>query len=123
VNARVEGNSIVIDIPGDVMFDAGKSTLRSEAKKTLDQVAKSVKSSYPGKKLSIEGFTDTDPIKKSPFKDNWELAYERARAVGKYLESKGFSESQFRYVSYGPTEPKSSKKQSRRVELAIVDAN
>lgn len=122
VTAHVEGNSVVLDIPGDVLFDSGKATLKTDAKKTLDQLAKSVKASYPGKKLSVEGFTDTDPIKKSQWKDNWELAYERARAVGKYLTGKGFSDSQFRYVSYGDTDPKKSKKQSRRVEIAIVDA-
>ncbi|MDZ4831945.1 MAG: OmpA family protein [Phycisphaerae bacterium] len=125
VTARVEGNSIVLDIPGDVLFDAGKATLKSDAKKTLDQVAKSVKASYPGKKLSVEGFTDADPISKSKknFADNWELGYERARAVGKYLVGKGFTESQFRYVTYGATEPKTSKKSSRRVEISIVDAS
>ncbi len=122
VTARVEGNSVIVDIPGDVLFDSGKATLRTDAKKTLDGVAKSVKASYPGKAISVEGFTDADPIKKSKWADNWELGYERARAVGKFLVTKGFADSQFRYVSYGPTEPKSSKKQSRRVELAIVDA-
>ncbi|MBL9149956.1 MAG: OmpA family protein [Phycisphaerae bacterium] len=122
VTARVEGTTVILDIPGEVLFDSGKATLRTDAKKTLDAVAKSVKNAYPGKRLSVEGFTDTDPIKKSKWADNWELAYERARAVGKYLSTKGFSENQFRYVSYGPSEPRSSKKESRRVELAIVEA-
>lgn len=121
VTARIEGNAVVLDIPGDVLFDSGKATLRTEAKKTLDQLAKSVKAQYPGKRISVEGFTDVDPIKKSKWSDNWELGYERARAVGKYLVTKGFAESQFRYVSYGATEPKTSKKESRRVELAIVN--
>jgi chemotaxis protein MotB len=122
VTARAEGNNVIIDVPGDVLFDSGKAVLKNDAKKTLDAVAKSIKNSYPGKRISVEGFTDVDPIKKSKWSDNWELAYERARAVGKYLVTKGFSESQFRYVSYGATDPKSSKKESRRVELAIVDA-
>lgn len=122
VTARVEGTSVIIDVPGDVLFDSGKAVLKNDAKKTLDAVAKSIKASYAGKKISVEGFTDADPIKKSKWSDNWELGYERARAVGKYLATKGFSESQFRFVSYGATEPKSSKKESRRVELAIIDA-
>ena len=122
VTARIEGNAVVLDIPGDVLFDSGKATLKNDAKKTLDQLAKAVKAQYAGKRISVEGFTDTDPIKKSKWSDNWELGYERARAVGKYLVTKGFSDSQFRYVSYGPSEPKNSKKDSRRVELAIVDA-
>lgn len=122
VTARVEGTSVIIDVPGDVLFDSGKAVLKNDSKKTLDAVAKSIKASYPGKKISVEGFTDADPIKKSKWSDNWELGYERARAVGKYLATKGFSESQFRFVSYGATEPKTSKKESRRVELAIIDA-
>ncbi len=122
VGARVEGSSVILDIPGDILFDSGKATLKNDAKKTLDGVAKSIKDSYPGKRISVEGFTDSDPIKKSKWSDNWELGYERARAVGKYLSTKGFSESQFRYVSYGPTEPKGSKKESRRVEISIIDA-
>ncbi len=122
VTARAEGNTVIIDVLGDVLFDSGKAVLKTDAKKTLDAVAKSIKNSYPSKRISVEGFTDVDPIKKSKWADNWELAYERARAVGKYLGTKGFSDSQFRYVSYGATDPKNSKKESRRVELAIVDA-
>jgi chemotaxis protein MotB len=122
VTARAEGNTVIIDVPGDVLFDSGKAVIKNDAKKTLDAVAKSIKASYPGKRISVEGFTDVDPIKKSKWADNWELGYERARAVGKFLVSKGFSESQFRYVSYGATDPKGSKKESRRVELSIVDA-
>jgi flagellar motor protein MotB len=122
VTARVEGTSVIVDIPGDILFDSGKATLRTEARRTLDAVAKSIKDQYPSKRISVEGFTDTDPIRKSKWADNWELAYERARAVGKYLKDRGFNESQFRYVSYGPTDPKGTKKASRRVELSILDA-
>lgn len=121
MNARVEGNAVIIDISGDILFSSGQATLRNDSKKSLDQLARVLKEQYPGRRISVEGFTDTDPIKKSKWSDNWQLAYERARAVGKYLTSKGFSDSQFRYVSYGPSEPRPSKQASRRVELAIVD--
>lgn len=121
MGARLEGNAVIIDISGDILFASGQATLKNESKKSLDQLARVLKEQYPGKRISVEGFTDTDPIKRSKWSDNWHLAFERARAVGKYLTSKGFSESQFRYVSYGETSPKPSKQASRRVELAIVD--
>lgn len=123
MGARLEGNAVIIDIAGDILFASGQATLKNDSKKSLDQLARVLKEQYPGKRISVEGFTDTDPIKRSKWSDNWHLAFERARAVGKYLTTKGFSESQFRYVSYGATSPKPSKQASRRVELAIVDAD
>jgi len=122
VTCRVEGNDLIIDVPGDVLFDSGKATLKSNAKATLDSIASSIRKQYAGSNLRVQGFTDTDPIKKSQWSDNWELAFARARSVGKYLEGKGFTDDSFAYVSYGDTKPRSTKAQSRRVEIAVVEA-
>jgi chemotaxis protein MotB len=122
VTCRVEGNDLIIDVPGDVLFDSGKATLKANAKTTLDKIAAAIRKQYPSSGLRVQGFTDTDPIKKSQWADNWELAFARARSVGKYLEGKGFSNDDFAYVSFGDTKPRSTKAQSRRVEIAVVEA-
>ena len=122
VTCRVEGNDLIIDVPGDVLFDSGKATLKANAKTTLDKIAASIRKQYPSSGLRVQGFTDTDPIKKSQWSDNWELAFARARSVGKYLEGKGFPNDDFAYVSFGDTKPRSTKAQSRRVEIAVVEA-
>jgi len=122
VTCRIEGNDVIIDVPGDVLFDSGKAALKSNAKTTLDRIAASIRKQYPGTALRVQGFTDTDPIRKSQWSDNWELAFARARSVGKYLETKGFPNDRFAYVSFGDTKPRSSKAQSRRVEIAVVEA-
>lgn len=111
---------IVLDIAGDVLFDSGSATLKSTAKKTLDQVATVIKGRYGSNEISVDGHTDTDPIRKSGWKTNERLSAERAMAVEQYLASRGISESQMRAVAYGPSKPKSSKKDSRRVEIVIL---
>ena len=73
------------------------------------------------------GHTDSDPIKKSPFKDNWELGAERAAEVVRYLSGKHTIErSRFEASSRGATAPiadnktSDGKKRNRRVEIVVL---
>ncbi len=121
VTAENRNGTIVLTIEGDVLFDAGKATLRTDAKKTLDKVTSEIKKKYPDSALRLAGFTDSDPIKKSGFKTNYHLGFERAFNVGQYVVTKGVDSSKIEYSSFGPEMAKSSKKESRRVEIAIVN--
>ena len=89
---------------------------------TLDTLMRTITKTYPNKKLRLEGFTDSDPIKKSGFKSNYHLAFERAYTVGQYMETKGFKGDEISYASFGAQEPRGSKAKSRRVEIAVVEA-
>jgi outer membrane protein OmpA-like peptidoglycan-associated protein len=111
---------VTASIEGDVLFDSGKTTLKSSAKKSLDNVAGVINGQYGGKTLRVSGYTDTDPIKKSGYKSNYHLGFERAYAVREYLISKGVSAKHISLASYGPDVPKSSKPQSRRVEVSVI---
>jgi chemotaxis protein MotB len=121
VTANVQNGVLTLTIEGDVLFDSGKASLKPDAKKTLDKVTSEIKKKYPEKRLRLAGFTDTDPIKKSGFKTNYHLGFERAFSVGEYMSGKGIANSKIEYSSFGPDMPKSSKKESRRVEIAIVN--
>jgi flagellar motor protein MotB len=121
VTAENRNGTIVLTIEGDVLFDSGKATLKTDAKKTLDKVVSEIKKKYPGNQLRLAGFTDTDPIKKSGFKTNYHLGFERAFNVGEYVVTKGLERSKIEYSSFGPEMPKATKKASRRVEIAIVN--
>lgn len=111
---------VTASIQGDVLFDSGKTTLRSTAKKSLDSVASILKGEYSGKSIRVSGFTDTDPIKRSGYKSNYHLGFERAYAVREYLVSKGIEQKRISLASYGPDAPKGSKPQSRRVEVVVL---
>lgn len=114
------GGEMIVRIDGDVLFDSGRTSLKPAAKKTLKQISDEVRRSYPNAKLRVTGFTDTDPIKKSGFKSNYHLGFERAFAVGAFLDSQGFSSDDISYATFGPDSPLGSKSKSRRVEVSIV---
>jgi chemotaxis protein MotB len=112
--------TITVNLPGDVLFDSGKSDLKASAKTTLDKVVKAIKKDYSGKKIMVDGYTDTDPITrtKDKWEDNLDLSAARARTVAKYLASEGISTAHPR--AFGDTSPRGSKPQSRRVEIVVA---
>jgi len=120
VKGSVGAGEVTAAVEGDMLFDSGKTTLKASAKKSLDQVAGVLNSTYGGKDIRVAGHTDTDPIRKSGFKSNYHLAFERAFAVRDYLASKGVAGNRIYLASYGPDVPRGNKQQSRRVEVVVV---
>lgn len=118
------GSDLVVQVAGDVLFDAGSITLKSTAKRTLDRVARVILDRYTSNQIRVEGYTDSDPIKKSKklYESNEELSAKRALAVEKYLVSRGVSSAMIYAAAFGPADPKSTKKASRRVEIVILGA-
>lgn len=123
---RGAGGEITVRVPGDVLFSSGKVDLKSSAKSTLAQVARVLKSDYDGKEVRVEGHTDSDPIRKSKWKDNLELSSQRAMAVARYLASQGVDDERLAAVGRGEHHPRASnrsaagKAQNRRVEIVVV---
>ena len=117
----VAAGTMTVRVPGDVLFDAGKATVRTQAKTTLDKVAAALKKDYAGKQIRVEGHTDSDPIKLSQWKNNQELSVARADAVKQYLVSKGVDAGMIKTQGFGADKPKSNDKaQNRRVEIVVV---
>ncbi|MCL4220721.1 MAG: OmpA family protein [Phycisphaerales bacterium] len=111
---------VVISIAGDVLFRSGQVTISDEGRRALDRVASQLNSQYAGRTIRVEGYTDSDPIRKSNWKSNEHLSAERALAVEKYLVSKGVSNDRIYSAAFGPSKPKSTKAASRRVEIVIL---
>src|SRR5439155_6198907 len=57
-----KAGTMTVNLPGDVLFDAGKATLKDSAKTTLNKVVAALKKDYANKKVLVEGHTDNDPI-------------------------------------------------------------
>ena len=114
---------VVMELPGDTLFDSGKATIKPSARKTLDTVVARIKKDYNGRMLRIEGYTDPTPVKSSGWDDNWDLGFVRARAVQKYLISKGIPEHDTYAASFGSTHLRSTKTYSsdRRVDIVVVE--
>lgn len=114
------GGEIVVGVAGDVLFASGQATLRSQAKASLDQIVNVIQTQYGGNMIRVEGHTDSDPIKRSGWKTNERLGAERAMAVEAYLVSKGVNNDQVYSATFGPSRPRGSKQDSRRVEIVIL---
>lgn len=114
---------IIVGVAGDVLFSSGKATLRNSAKSSLDQIVGVINRQYAGKRIRIEGHTDSDPIKKSGWKTNERLGAERAMAVEAYLVSKGIDNDRTYSATFGSSRPKGTKQDSRRVEIVILAGN
>jgi flagellar motor protein MotB len=117
----VVAGTMTVRVPGDVLFDPGRATVRDQAKGTLDKVAAALKKDYAGKQIRVEGHTDSDPIKVSRWKSNQELSEARADAVKKYLVSKGVDANVITIQGLGSSRPKSNDKAAnRRVEIVVL---
>lgn len=111
---------IVVEVAGDVLFASGKVTLKDDSKRALDQIAQNILRNYPNAQIRIAGHTDSDPIRKSGWKTNERLGAERALAVEEYLAARGLSKDLMYVASFGPAKARSSKAESRRVEIIIL---
>jgi flagellar motor protein MotB len=113
---------LTVTLQSDILFAPGSADIRPEAKPSLDKVAAAVKKDYSGKKIRVQGHTDKDPIVHSTDKwiDNMDLSQNRAGAVARYLMLKGVDMKSIVTVGFGDTKPKTTKAQSRRVEIVVV---
>lgn len=81
---QVEDQSIVIDLPADILFDFDKATLRPDAEQSLRKAAELL-GSYPTAPVKVNGHTDgkgTDAY-------NDPLSLRRAQAVATWLKRNG----------------------------------
>jgi chemotaxis protein MotB len=117
--------TITVRLPDTILFDSGKATLKSGTIKELDHIIAVLKEKYPGKDVDVVGHTDTDPIKKSPWKDNWELSAQRALSVARYMTDHGVSDKLVEASGCGAFRPVASnstaagKAKNRRVEIVV----
>lgn len=119
----------MIAIDDSVLFDPGKASLRGDAGKTVSRIVSELNGRYSGKDILVYGHTDDTPIKKSGWKDNYELSAQRALAVVRKLKSQGVSPQRLVACGCGehrPRVPNSSagnRKRNRRVEIFALDAD
>jgi len=127
VSLKMMEKGLVITVVGDLLFDSGKSKIRSEAYPLLDKVSGILKDNMAQFNVGIEGHTDNVPIKLSGWKSNWELSTARALSVLHYLvNDQGISPERLSAIGYGEYRPVDSnetadgRKQNRRVEIVIL---
>ena len=138
----VRNNRMVIQLPGDILFDSGKDELKKSGKDVLMQVADVIRNDKDlnARNFQVAGHTDNAKYPAGgPFKDNWGLSLARARQVLLFLvapkdEKKAdksggaLNPQHWAPAGYGETDPQAGSVEAqkpdemaknRRVELVI----
>jgi chemotaxis protein MotB len=117
--------TVTVTLPNAILFSPGKAALKKATHTELDHIADVLKSKYGGIRVSVVGHTDSDPIKKSKWADNWELSAQRSLSVLRYLIKRGIPEDLIEAAGRGAGQPvadnssSSGKAQNRRVEVVV----
>ena len=128
LKVEVRNNRMLIQLPGDILFDSGKDKLREEGEKILLQVAEVVRTDADlnKRRFQVAGHTDAKPLVGGQFKDNWGLSAMRARSVLLQLTGKGgLNPALWSAAGYADTDPVASndsddgRQKNRRVELVV----
>ena len=105
---------------GDVLFDTGKSDLRSEAREALAKLS-GIVLNYPSLRLGIEGHTDST----GSANFNQALSENRASAVRDYLIGQGIDTKSLEAQGFGMDHPVADnttaqgRQKNRRVEIIV----
>lgn len=111
-------NRLKLDVPSDISFDVGRSTVKGDFALVLDQFAAGL-TKNPNSTVHIVGHTDatgSDAINKP-------LSLDRANSTRDYLIAKGVSSTRFHTEGRGSREPVADntsvagRAQNRRVEI------
>ncbi len=117
----------MIAIESGVLFASGKVKMRSDAQRTLDGIVSTLQGEYDSQEIFVVGHTDDRPIKKSGWKDNWQLSTERSLAVVRYLADHGVSRDRLVACGAGEYRPiasndsRTNRATNRRVEIFAMD--
>lgn len=123
-----DDGAVVVDLPGDVLFDFDKSDLRADALPVLDRVV-ALLAAFPARSAVIGGHTDA----KGGDAYNEALSQRRAESVRRYLAERDAAAHARRYDVHGygerrPVAPNAhpdgsddpaGRQKNRRVEIVL----
>jgi len=121
----MEDKAVRIVLPADLLFDTGRSELKSQAENSLREIAARIRQT--DQVINVVGHTDDVPIHSEQFATNWELSAIRACTVTRFLiEQMGIPAERF-YISgysyFQPIKPNidlKNRAENRRVEIILT---
>jgi len=134
LKVEIRHNRMVIRLPGDVLFDSGKTDLKKEGKEVVAKVAEVIRkdAGLSARYFQVAGHTDNKPLAGGKYGDNWGLSAMRAREVLLQMVKPtaggggGLDQNKLHAAGFGETDPVATngtddgRKQNRRVELVVL---
>ncbi|GEO12274.1 OmpA family protein [Segetibacter aerophilus] len=125
INVRGNNNYGIYGVGENILFDKGKSDIRSAAEQNLQQISASIAKRYSGGEVRIYGYTDATGDAAA----NKQLAEQRAASVRSWLVKNGkVDEGRISLHPIGEAQPVASnatsegRQQNRRVEIVAKGA-
>ncbi len=121
VSVTRKGDQIVLNMPGNITFESGKSNLNPSFISVLDSVAEVLKE-YKDTAIEVSGHTDN----KGKSEANQVLSKQRADVVAAQFRAKGVAGARINAVGYGQSQPiadnttEEGRGQNRRVEVLLT---
>ena len=121
VSVTRDGDNLILNMPGNVTFDSGKSDLKPNFGKVLDGVAL-VLAKYEKTMIEIAGHTDS----RGSDELNQKLSEDRAQSVASALVSRSVQEVRLDPIGFGEAYPVADnataqgRAANRRVELTLL---
>lgn len=103
VNVKNHDFWIELEMNSELLFMSGEAEISKRAIPIIKKVAELVRD-MPNM-ISVEGYTDNQPINTVAFKSNWNLASARATSVVKQLVDENINPARLSAVGYGEFHP------------------
>lgn len=127
VDITTSPGTLNIRLNDQILFRSGEAYFADEkAAELMKPVVAVLQRS--GHSISVEGHTDSVPIRTERFPSNWELSAARASVVVRYLIDQGVAAERLRAVGFADSQPLASndseegRRQNRRVTLVLTVA-
>ncbi len=128
VEIEVKGKKMIIRVQEKGSFDSGSAELQEAFFPILEKLVSSLRN-IDGD-ISIEGHTDSIPIKTALFPSNFDLSVARSLEVARGLMDDGtLDKTRFKVVGWGATRPlepnntPTNRAANRRVEIIVHEPN
>lgn len=123
IDIIVNDKSVSFRINSEILFSSGQADLSLEGLAVLRQLIPVLQAS--SHVITVEGHTDSVPIRSARYPSNWELSGSRAGSVVRYLEANGIDSRRLKAVGYADTRALADnataegRAANRRVELML----
>ena len=126
VDVKVLKGVVYVSLADNMLFKSGSYEVSSQAKSTLEKIAKILKD-FKDFDVLVEGNTDNVPISKTNIRNNWDLSALRASSVVQVLQNDfGIAPNRLSAAGRGEFNPVTDndtevgKQRNRRTEIIIT---
>jgi len=118
---------IMLTLPEILLFESAKAVVQPEGEKVIDTLASILRGIGTDMLVTIDGHTDSNPIRTFQYESNWHLSVARATNVAYRMMQMGLPEYNVAIRGFGSQRPKvdnsnpNNRAINRRVEVTISE--